>query len=606
MRRWLARLQHAGCLSPLDCQFARMLDVLSPETPDCVLLAAALVSRGVSLGHVCVDLNDWQALLVTGEDAPSDVLPTVPEFATWIAQLRNSNLVSGGASYRPLVLDDQDRLYLQRYWRYQQILTDGIHRRIQEAGDPLPSGMLEAQLDRFFPSPDSLQQRRAAICVAQGRFSVIAGGPGTGKTSVVLNIVALLQEIARASGNPPLRFDLLAPTGKAAARLSETMRRRRASLPVDDEIKALVPVDASTIHRRLGLNPERPGTARYDQRRPLPTDVVFVDEASMVDLPLMAKLEQAIPRHATWVLLGDPDQLASVEVGAVFGDICRSFATRDAAIGPQPSAEKPTMVTLSQPFRFSSTSELGALAQSVKAGEFDRTLALCAFDDASPSTDQAISAIALEHPSRLPHIVARHIKEGFLPFFKAQSHAERLARIDSYRVLCALRSGPFGSEAMNRVVESILAAEGLIDSRDSIYRNRPIMITKNDYRLALFNGDVGVIMPDESGQRKAYFSGEGNRLRAINPTELPPHETAYCLTIHKAQGSEFDRVLLILPPHESRILSRELIYTGVTRARRGLTLAGNPNTLRSALSRRIRRPSGIEEALRSQSAEEPT
>ncbi len=322
------------------------------------------------------------------------------------------------------------------------------------------------------------------------------------------------------------------------------------------------------------------------------TDVVFLDEASMVDLSLMAKLEDAVPRNAKLIFLGDPDQLASVEVGAIFGDICHTFQNME-----EPEHGK-TLITLSHQFRFSQTSGIGALARAIKTGDTKHARSLFGVSKAkSSSQEDAITTIPVNTDTRLKPTLRPHIIAGFSKYLTAQDPTQRLKNFDMFRILSAFRMGPYGARVLNTIVESILAEESLIDPSGPFYLNRPIMVTRNDYQLQLFNGDVGLIMNDEKGQPRAFFPEENGPPRGINPAHLPQHETAYCLTVHKAQGSEFDQVLLMLPPYDSKILTRELVYTGVTRARRCLTLAANETILASAMKRRIRRPSGIREAI---------
>jgi exodeoxyribonuclease V alpha subunit len=540
----------------------------------------------------------------------------LPSPLEWVLALGGSPLCTDGSSPSPLVLDSEARLYLARYHRYQTELAVDLRRRAQARTSDIVPDALQDGLQRLFPSkgprPADPRQRLAAVIALLRRLTVISGGPGTGKTSTVARILALLVEQALAAGRPPPRMHLLAPTGKAAARLIEAISASLTELDCTATVKAAIVTEASTIHRRLGFRPSTPTRFFHDASNLLPTDMVLVDEASMVDLALMAKLVRAIPRSARLILLGDKDQLASVEAGAILGDICnttgsRTFSTAftreiqgllgdslalDAAqTGPEQTGVWDCVVELTHSYRFDEGSGIGRLARAVGEGRGEDALLQLA-----ESADE-IELVPLDHPGQLRTVLRQTVISAFTDYLLASDPAERLQRLGTYRLLSAHRRGPLGTQRLNVVIEQLLAAAGLIRPSSAMYDGRPIMVTHNDYQLELFNGDVGVLCLDESGALRAFFAGKDGKLRSLLPARLPPHESVYAMTVHKSQGSEFDRVGLLIPPQLSPVLTRELVYTGVTRARKRVTLYGNAQVLIESMRRRIERASGLRDAL---------
>ena len=478
--------------------------------------------------------------------------------------------------------------------------------------------ILHAGLDRLFPSGEAGNdlQRLGALFAVLRRFSVISGGPGTGKTFTVAKVLMLLQEQARAAGRAWLRVQLLTPTGKAAQRLRETIRENLERAECDPEIRAQIPTDASTIHRALGYQPRTPTRFRHDARNPLPVDVVVVDEASMVGLALMAKLVDAVRPEARLILLGDKDQLASVEVGAILGDIyggrtgtgvSREFAKRvldltgdalpDSKEHPDPGLHD-CMVHLEHSWRFPASSGIGALARAVNAGDADAALA--AIHAHRELELHALDAEALERE------VGRLAVEKFGDLGSAPVE-KKLDLLDRFRFLCAHREGPGGVATLNRWVEAALRRAGRIDASGAWYAGRPVIVTENDYQVELFNGDVGVIAPsgdDAGGTHDAppalvahFRTAEPGKLRQLSPGRLPPHDTVFAMSVHKAQGSELAEVALVLPPEVSPVLTRELVYTAITRARERVRIYGSEKVLRAAIAVPVQRASGLREAL---------
>jgi exodeoxyribonuclease V alpha subunit len=561
-----------------------------------------------------------------------------PKKADLLKQLAGSPVVGRPGEFKPLILDGQNRLYLQRYWQYEAELAATIVRlegdttKSEERAphpDPLPIGSADAEREKHSPRHDvethqlkvSLAahfpsggaeemdwQMVAAVAALRRRLCIISGGPGTGKTRTVVVLLALLLE-----QNPALRIALAAPTGKAAARLQESVKNARATLPCAPAIQDLLPTEAGTIHRLLGTVPDS-AYFRHDAANPLPFDVIVVDEASMVDLALMAKLVSAIPPSARLILLGDKDQLASVEAGAVLADLCNGASRRayspafakelkemtglilpaDAVSG-QAAGLADCIVELRRNYRFGEQSEIHRLSQAVNAGDAEAVVK--SLREAGENSAAPVVWRQLPAPSQLKQFLKPLALSRFKEFLQSPDPAEALRAFARFRILCALRHGPYGVEQLNAVVEDILAEAGWIRPDGRFYAGRPVMIVRNDYNLKLFNGDIGVLRRNAAGELRAYFAGPDQALREVMPLRLPEHETAFALTVHKSQGSEFERVLLMLPREDSLVLSRELVYTGLTRASRAVALWSSLEILTAAVRRNIRRRSGLRDAL---------
>jgi exodeoxyribonuclease V alpha subunit len=594
-------------LSAIDRHFARFICREAGDASPWLRLAAALASNAVAAGHICLNLPEiaGREVRVDGEEV---IFPPLPDLT---ASLGGTLVVGRPGDFRPLVLDKAGRLYLYRYWRYECDLG----RVILEKAAAIDTGAGEAAsvepLGRLFggasgEGPD--WQKVAALAAVRKRFCVISGGPGTGKTSTVVKIIALLLEEARGR---ELRIALAAPTGKSAARLRESIRLMKERLECAPEVRAGIPDEVSTIHRLLGAVG---GSVRFrhSSANPLPHDVVIVDEASMVALPLMAKLATALRTEARLILLGDRDQLASVEAGAVLGDICgggraepfspefvdhvarTAGETIQATSDGEPVPLCDSLVILKRNYRFGADSGIGALGRRVNAGEGGAALELMKGGEHAEVCWQGAPG-----PDSMKAPLAGAVVAGYGAYLAAGSPGEAIALFDAFRILSPLRQGPWGVNSVNAAVEEILAARGLIDVRSRWYRGRPVMITVNDYHMKLFNGDVGIVLPDPEagGLLRVFFPAPDGGVRKVTPVRLPPHETVYAMTIHKSQGSEFDRVLMLLPGHDSEVLTRELIYTGITRAKRRVEIWGDEAIFVEAVARRTVRKSGLRDLL---------
>ncbi len=577
-------------LGPLERAFVASLQRLEPEASEPVLLAAALCCEALSAGDVCLPLER-----LAGRRPWPDVDLSMPSLPVWRAQLEASSLVGAPDDYAPLTLVG-DRLYLARYQAYEQQLAEQLMARAADAPD-VDEARLSDSLARLFAFNQQLPdwQRLAAAQAVRRRLAVISGGPGTGKTTTVVRLLAALLE---QPGGERLAIGLAAPTGKAAARMAEAIRNAKAELPVSDAVKEALPDEARTLHRLLG--------SRHDAANPLALDVLVVDEASMVDLALMAKLVAALPPKARLILLGDKDQLAAVEAGAVFAELCegRGFDARAASelerITGQPvPVETPrsrlgdAVVLLTHSHRFAGDSGIGELARRINAGDAKGTVALLQEGRADLAWNATPSPTAL----------IERLEQGYAPYLQAARQGDPGAAFEAFngfRALTAQREGPFGVTGINEALETRFRRRLGVPTRERWYPGRAVMVRQNDYALALFNGDIGLCLKTEQGLR-VFFEGDDG-YRGFAPARLPSHDSAFAMTVHKSQGSEFTEVLLALPDQPSPLLTRALFYTGITRAKRRVEIWALPARLAEAVSTRAERAAGLAERLNSAAA----
>lgn len=592
------------------------LDMATPADAH-VGLGAALCVRALRAGSVCVDLAEgggaWTSEVpeVAGRDAadePAAALEPVPDWPPpdqWLAAAQAHPLVAqgiDGPADRPLRLVGT-LLYLQRYWSDEQQIRTQMRARAVLVD--LDLGVLGQGLARLFPANEPDRQRLAAASAALRRATIIAGGPGTGKTTTVARIVALLRQVQ----GPQLAVALAAPTGKAAARLAEAISAAAAGMEPSDQ--ALVgQLSASTLHRLLGWQPGSTGRFRHDRGNPLPHDVVIVDETSMVSLPLMARLLEAIRPDARLILVGDPDQLASIDAGAVLGDLVHAPGAADHSIsalesalatacpretldGATGTAAARGVVTLDRNYRFGRG--IGALAAAIQIGDVDTVLeVLTAGHPDVTFLEVATGAAANVQAERTVHADLLSQAEAVVSAARVGDARGALAALDAHRVLCAHREGPHGVHHWNDLIAAWTEhLEDRATPRDPWYIGRPLLVTTNDYTLELYNGDTGVIIADPShgAARAAFARGLGTVL--LPPARLDAVETLHAMTIHRAQGSQFDAVTVVLPPEGSALLTRELLYTAVTRARESIRIIGAPEAVREGVTRRVRRASGL-------------
>ncbi len=688
--RWVAR----GWLRALDRAFAAFLAREVPDAPAPLLLAAALASHQLGRGHVCLDLAQTLAepdlalsLPPEGdslEDPPPRPSALLGELALtdWQAALAHPLIVGDGPGNTPLVLD-ATRLYLRRYWHHERSIQQHIAARLEgDANDATDTATLARALAALFPAIDTLDWQKAACALAaRSPFAVITGGPGTGKTTTVVKLLALLQALALGSGQRALRIRLAAPTGKAAARLNESIAGQVSGLDLDalapllkggdgntEPLRRAIPTEVTTLHRLLGTRPDT-RHFRHNARHPLPLDVLVVDEASMVDVEMMAALLDALPPRARLVLLGDKDQLASVEAGSVLGDLCARAegghytpGTADwlrQAIGQALPAEMldaegtaldQAIAMLRVSHRFDAASGIGRLAGAVNRDAPSREKR-AAIREVLGHGYADLSHLRLEtdHDRGLERLVVSGHAAGFpgggegrvvngtplpppvgyrhylaamqsaAPQVSANGEVDRealdnwarkvLAAHGRFQLLCALRRGPWGVEGLNERIRAALEKQGLIDSGDGRrlwYPGRPVLVTSNDYGLGLMNGDIGITLAlpgvasaEGAGRgpalRVAFPAGDGSgQVKWVLPSRLQAVETVFAMTVHKSQGSEFTHTALLLPDAPNPILTRELVYTGITRARHWLTLVETGRgQLLDAVERRVMRVSGL-------------
>jgi len=614
----LTKIDQSDYFSSIDRHFARFVTALSTQPDPVIGLSAALVSRNNREGDVCIDLSSFAGLTIGLETDALQTL-TCPKLSHWREHLIKSDLVGKPGEYYPLIRDDSDRLYFYRYWEYEKKLIDLIHSRIRSDVEEIKPEKLKRHLDTFFPETENTGidwQKLAAAVVLFKRFCVISGGPGTGKTYAIARILATLIE----QHDPErLRIYLAAPTGKAAARLAESIGNAKRALTCDPKTLEVIPDVSSTIHRML--KPVKGSSYfTYNRKNPLPADVVVVDEASMVDLPLMSKLAQALPENSRLILIGDRHQLASVQAGSVLGDICgdkvdngfsKTFArTLAAAVNCNPkqltsprrtkSDIQDSMVYFTRSYRFEKESGINILSRAVNKGAVDDVLNILR-QDRYPELDWVPLSSHVNHHK----LLSKSIHEHYGRLCDENDPREVLDKLNRFRILCAVNKGRMGVDTINAKAAAGLAAKennrvpgGF---KPEWYHGRPILITANDYNLGLFNGDVGIAMIFETANDKTchvYFrSGSAGTLQRFAPSRLPRHQDVYAMTVHKSQGSEFDEVLLVLPEKDNPVLTRELLYTGITRARRKLSILASESVIRSAVSKQIERASGLRDAL---------
>lgn len=582
----LKSYSHVFADTPL--RFAGQLMLASPDSAPSIALAAALACHAQQQGHICVDLGNAEQFIkpVKGDQG----VEPLPELSEWRNALNRSSVVSDGAESKPLILEG-DRLYLGRYWFYENFVAERLNALASSSAPEVAMSPTNA---------DPLDWQQVAVAVAlKRRLAVISGGPGTGKTTTLVKILAALK-----TANPELDIALAAPTGKAAGRMQEAIQAAISALP--NELQQQMPDTAVTLHRLLGV---KHGSIyfRKNNTQPLGADIVVVDEASMVDLAMMAKLLDALKPTARLILLGDRDQLASVEAGSVLGDIC-ALQGRDVeysaaqsawldrlglrvAISAGTSAIADSIVVLQKSYRFDDSSGIGHVARGINAGDFNATHTVLASDRFDDVQWRSVTRVAecLEEP------VVAHWRR----VMGSVDVVEALQAMTQFRVLLAVREGPFGVTQVNSLaIQQLRRANVLSIPVDAeFYAGQPIMILKNDPVTGLANGDVGLVWPDEAGELRFYCYIAG-KLQSLSPVRLPSYETVFAMTVHKSQGSEFDEVLLILPDRPSPVTTRELLYTAVTRAKKKVVIAATKSVLESAVSTTVQRNSGLAERLR--------
>ncbi len=668
MLNLLQLLEQQGVIRALDYQFARLLHSMNPDP--LVTLLGANTSHELGRGNVCMSLK---GALFGLDHSASQKLLTHTGFVReqWPNLLSACPLVGDGrvgddCQPTPLVLDS-GRLYLYRYWQYECNVARFLLRQQGEVLDSQQArtilqrlfqrdysfvaqqctGQTPTQqqatiikwldievsesldwpeiitainqttpdattLDRLIPDSACLNWQKIAVALAASRsFSVISGGPGTGKTTTVVRLLALLTELGLAQNAAP-NIKLVAPTGKAAARLTESIGGALARINCSAAVREKIPTQAGTLHRLLGVLPGKSGFL-HNHDNQLHLDILVVDEASMIDLPLMSQLLAALPDHARLILLGDRDQLSSVEAGSVLGDICH--AAGSGYSGPQvklletltghsvrniaavqPAANhsvSDSLCLLRKSYRFDAQSGIGSLAKAVNSQNIKSLTSVLDGDFAD------IALMPMASPSDYQRLIQYSV-ENYRPYLELIGQRATpeaiLTAFNEFQLLCALREGAFGITGLNEAMEKALQQQGLIDASSQWYRGRPVLITRNDHGLGLYNGDIGMTVQDE-GRLKVAFQLPDKQLKLFLPSRLPEHETVYAMTIHKSQGSEFTSVAMVLPDRDCPVITRELVYTGITRAKSKLSVFSRMNMLVKAAKSPTERESGLHQRL---------
>jgi exodeoxyribonuclease V alpha subunit len=561
----LAELESRGLLELLDVELARALGRMGSGSTFEVELAVALTSRNVRRGHTCFSIRTRPSDLWAQDDEAWDVLPAP---AHWEEALRQSPLTRGG----PLVLDDDGRLYLRRYWQLEKDIAGELEARSDRP--PImtkDSAWLQSTLDRLFPGEPDAPQRHAAQNALRHRVSLLCGGPGTGKTTTIAGIVALFVEHhLRETGSAP-KVMLLAPTGKSAARLAEAVCRAKARIRASDEALNGIPAHATTIHRALGM--QREGMRfRRSAEFPLEADMIVVDEASMVDLALMRQLLDATPRDATLLIVGDPDQLTSVEAGSVLRDlVTASFKTW----------WRGRVTQLSRAFRYDQTKPLGRLVDAIRSGSVAGIDAVLSRRDGEDVAWAPLGAL----PSELDRAA-----DHWFDVLSARDPARHFELRERYAMLTPFRSGPIGTRQLGAAIQ-----ERLRRRRSGGPRITPLIIEENSYELSVYNGDLAMLIDGDPPM--ATVGAVSGGFREIAEARLPRYSEAFALSVHKAQGSEFDEVLIVLPERDAPLLTRELLYTAVSRARKRARIVGPKEVAKAAVERGAQRYSGLVDAI---------
>jgi exodeoxyribonuclease V alpha subunit len=679
MLKQLNEWKNEGLLRAIDFHFAKFMAELGADK--LTQLSAAFTSEYLGLGHICLPIEEIVSRL--NEKCLSSSL----NLAAFCQQHDIESLLQNNPQTHALLSESlcicQDApmilqfnaLYLARYAQFEQLIAD----KLLHQPKVVLSAVIKPELDRLFAvnyhylwqawsqdktqsvpllcekymdvlansdvdwslvqqlfeqanSPEQLQtleqiipepqrcnwQKVSAALALSSARCVISGGPGTGKTTTVTKLLALLLKF-----QPEIAIKMVAPTGKAAARLTESITNALIDLPIEQSVKDKIPSEASTIHRLLGVKANS-NHFRHNQQQKLNVDLLLVDEASMVDLPLMAKLLMALPDHARLILLGDKDQLASVEAGAVLGDICHfidagyssekaqnlaeltGFSCLNTQDNKQPSMAD-NLCLLRKSYRFDQYSGIGYLSKAINTGQATSKQVLQLCHDYADLQYYPNTELSKEHLTKL-------VLEGYSPYLQKlplitsdnrDLAKQLLKQFNQFKILCAIREGDWGVNTLNKLCEAVLQKAGLLKSLpteqqtaySNWYQGRPIMITQNNYHLGLYNGDIGLCLMDDEAQLRVYFQMADGSISDFQPSRLPSHETVFAMTVHKSQGSEFTHTLLVLPEKHVPVVTRELIYTGITRAKKQLTLFADLNLLASAIRHKTLRFSRLVERL---------
>ena len=626
MEEYINKLRESNIFASIDLQLAKFIGRIDDNT--IILFSAALLSRKMMDGHICLPLHDFAGKILVIDD---NIFEDVPNYEEWLKVLQDSPAVGVPGEYKPFILDD-NKIYLQKYWFYEKKIADKLkkmasvsydfdkekERQIKKQFNSLFANIKDDDQDKVAADEKTSWQKTAAIMALSQKFCVISGGPGTGKTTTLAKVLCILLK-----DNHELKIALAAPTGKAAARMNESIVNAVGELNFDlDILDILTKSKAVTLHRLLGsiINSVK---FKHNKENPLPHDIVIIDEASMVDITMMAKLLDSLKEETRLILLGDKNQLSSVEAGSVLGDICSTTLEnkfsqkffrrcnniieneeeklnkqRNLTTSADSSVFSDCIVQFMRSYRFKSWEGVGKLSRYINSPDEDKTGIFEIIDD--PKLKEHICFNELPSlKNNIPEDFKQKIVSGYRSYIFAATPEEALQKFGDFRILSSLRKGEYGIVNINRVVEGILKekVKGFYPTPTS-YHNKPIMITRNDAAINLFNGDVGIIRKGKTGL-KAYFPSpeKGGKAREISLNLLPEHETVFAMTIHKSQGSEFKRILIITPDRINPVLTRELIYTGITRTKKVAEIMGVKEVFMEAVCRKTERYSGLTDRL---------
>ncbi len=601
----------------IDFHLARFIQRRLAKNEDPLIFnTVLLLSYVLREGSLCLDLDLFSNREVIFENGN---FCSFPSLDVWRKRIEKYSFVGKPGNFQPLILDDAPRLYFYRYWEYERKLTENILARVRRPMETPDETVLKRGLQRYFASASTEGmdwQKVAAVMALFQSFCVISGGPGTGKTSTIIKILALLLE---QPGKQDLRVVLAAPTGKAAFRLEQVLQEQKGALPCPQEVKARIPEKALTIHRLLGVRPfssELP----YHAENPLALDVLILDEASLIDIPLMSKLFQAIPPHAKVIILGDKDQLVSVEAGALLRDLCQKEGfgkdicylyqriTGESLMQfVQPNPLKPLhdhIVVLKKNYRFGEDTPIYKIGEAVKTGDGREMINILQSSSDSRLRFYPLISIAkfLEQLEEIFDRYALSYLNAVSEFQKKPADSLLLEKIflqfKRFQILCVLREGPWGVKRINQFLENKFLERSARKpfSDRGLYPGRPIIMTRNHYSLKLSNGDFGVLLPvnvEGTETLRVFFKEKGSVFKNFSLFQISDYETAYATTVHKAQGSEFEEVVIILSPQDSPVFSRELLYTALTRARRAVSLFATESVLKGFGEDKMNRRSGL-------------
>ncbi|MEQ8525447.1 exodeoxyribonuclease V subunit alpha [Gracilimonas sp.] len=592
---YLEKLLSEEIISILELEFVRFLKNISSEENDQVLLAAAACIFAQQNGHVCLDFSEWNDEYLFG-DSKSEIQLTDSLKDTWRKELEKSSLVSPGEELQPLVLEG-DRLYLHRFWKYEEELCNWLKQKSSPSYE-LKEDQVEAIQSVLPPAKDLFEINWQHVAVQLSFLKdliVISGGPGTGKTFTVLNIILAHVKV---HSKQELRIALSAPTGKAARRLAESIESGKKNLSQEVLSDIDIPDTAMTVHKLLGSD-FRGSTFKFNEENHLPYDLIVVDEASMLDINMWVRLTRAIGPKTKLIVLGDKDQLASVEAGSILGDVCggdNSFSGSvaksiqkiqgvDIPVSDSLPLINDCIIFLTKSFRFGSNSGIQKFAEAVNESNADKAISVL--------KNPELKGLYWVEPDseRIEEVLKNYALLHYQEYSK-QSEQKRLDASNKKKILCALRRGPFGVEYVNERAELLIRRDQGILGSQEWYEGRIVMATKNDSILKIRNGEIGIYQ-----DKKEIVQFEGEQTAEVSKARLKDYEPAYAITIHKSQGSEFNEVAIIFPNQINTILSKEILYTAVTRARLSTLIIVKENILRKIIGRSVSRKSGIKQKI---------